>query len=476
MDNCSVSNLLNRLIRIKGVVDLAVGMIDSIKGLLLRGQATAIEPKPRLMTIEQSVRSAEIEEKWRQLGMIRDMYNVIFRSEQGSKRFMILYYMTKWPIIQASQVNSDSSADIRHTTYSLAEHMTWLKEEEIYQCITALCKSHWLKHDNHGHLEFTSLGAYHFNHILVAEAENFQMDFELGQALSNFENRNSLGTSERSTIASFSLAIERLYSLHLKLNRVLENIEPSAINNAASNAETYLEQMRQFRSRIIDVGILESNDPMVRFSYLLLGKVANQIQDIRKIKDRLDASFRGRTIIHYDETELDYVLSKMLDKSNIEKAIVELSQWVDGAGANELPLILDTGSLIPALETIHHMTQAMNREEESYQENGTPTRREQQVSFKTEMDYYLENLLSIMEPGSTITTSKIIPHEQKGQTLLNLSIIKWLSGNSADLRRKYGGPLLKYIPLGIRTKVPEFKIELMDDAEIKLLKERLFDE
>ena len=54
----------------------------------------------------------------------------------------------------------------------------------------------------------------------------------------------------------------------------------------------------------------------------------------------------------------------MLGKSNIEKAIDELSQWVDGAGTNELPIILDTGSLIPSLEIIHHMTQAMNQEEE----------------------------------------------------------------------------------------------------------------
>ena len=92
--------------------------------------------------------------------------------------------------------------------------------------------------------------------------------------------------------------------------------------------------------------------------------IANQIQDIRKIKDRLDASLRGRTVIHYDAAELDYVLSTMLGKSNIEKAIDELSQWVDGAGTNELPIILDTGSLIPSLEIIHHMTQAMNQEEE----------------------------------------------------------------------------------------------------------------
>jgi len=458
------------------VVHLAVGMIDSIKGFLLRGQATAIEQKPRFMTMEHSVRRTEIEDKWRQLGTIRNMYNVIFRSEQGPKRFMVLYYISRWPNIQASQINSDSPTDIRHIPRSLVEQMTWLKEEEISQCITALCKSRWLKHDNHGHLDFTSLGAYHFHHLLVAEAEDFQMDFELSQALSNFENRNSLGTSNQSTITSFSLAVERLYSLHLNLNRVLENIELSAINYASSNSETYLEQMRQFRSRIIDVGILESDDPMVRFSYLLLGKVANQIQDIRKIKDRLDASLRGRTVIHYDAAELDYVLSTMLGKSNIEKAIDELSQWVDGAGTNELPIILDTGSLIPALEIIHHMTQAMNQEEESDQENETPTIREQQVSSKTEMDHYLESLQAQLGPGTTLTTSKIIPHEQKGQTLLNLSRIKWFSGNSVDIRRKYGGPLLKYSPLGIRTNVPEFGIEFMDDAEIKLLKERPSDE
>lgn len=458
------------------MVHLNVGMIDSIKELLLRGQTTVIEHKPRFMTIEQSMRRTEIEDKWRQLGTIRNMYNVIFRSEQGPKRFMVLYYISRWQNIQASQINSDIPADIRHTTRSLVEQMTWLKEEEVSQCITALCKSRWLKHDDHGNLYFTSLGAHHFQHILVAEAENFQMDFELNQALINFENRNSLGTSDRSTITSFSLAIERLHSLHLKLNRVLENIEPSAVNNASSNAEPHLEQMRQFRSRIIDVGILESDDPMVRFSYLLLGKVANQIQDIRKIKDRLDASLRGRTVIHYDASELDYVLSTMLGKSSIEKAIDELSRWVDGAGTNELPLILDIGSLIPALETIHHITQAMNQEGELNQENETPTRREQQVSLKTEMDHYLENLLSQIEPGTTLATSKIIPHEQKGQTLLNLSRIKWFSGNSVNLRRKYGGPLLRYTSLGVRTKVPEFKIEFMDDAEIKLLKERTSDE
>lgn len=451
-------------------------MIESIKGLLLRGQTTVTEQKPRFITAEQTVRRTEIEDKWSQLGRIREMYNVIFRTDQGQKRFMLLYYIAKWPIVQATQINSDSPMDIRHTLTSLVEQMTWLKEEEIYNCISILCKSGWLKYDNHSHLDFTSLGAYHFQQLLVAEAEDFQLDFELSQALHNFENRNALGTSDRSAVTSFSLAIERLYSLHLKLNRILENIEPSAINNASSNAESHLEQMRQFRNKIVDVGILESDDPMVRFSYLLLGKVANQIQDIRKIKDRLDASFRGRTVVHYDAAELDFVLSRMLGQSDIEKAIVELCGWVDGAGANELPLIFNTGSLIPALEIIHHMTQAMNQEGEGDIKNKTPTRREQQVSSKTEMDTYLENLLSIMKPDNVLNTSEIIPHEQSGQTLLNLSRIKWLSGNSMDLKRKYGGPLLKYASLGIRTSVPEFKIEYMDDAEIKLLKEESFDE
>ena len=455
---------------------MAVGMINSIRGLLLRGQATVIEQKSRFITIEQSVRRTEMEDKWRQLYTIRDMYNAIFRSEQGSKRFMILYYISRWPNIHASQINSDSPTDIRHTFRSLTEHITWLNDEEISQCLTSLCKSRWLKYDNNGHIDFTSLGAHHFQHILVAEAENFQLDFELNQALNSFENRNFLGTSDRSTIASFSLAVERLYSLQIKLNRILENIEPSAINNASSNSENYLEQMRQFRSRIIDVGILESDDPMVRFSYLLLGNVANQIQDIRKLKDRIDANFRGRTVIQYDTAELDYILSSMLAKSNIEEAVNELGSWIDGAGANELPIILDVGSLIPALESIHQMTQTMNQVAEINELNKTPTRREQKVSFQTEIDRFLERLQTQMEPGTAKASSKIIPEKLHGQTLLNLTRIKWLSGNSIDLRRKYGGPLLKYNLLGFKTSVPEFKIEYMDDAEIMLLKERLSDD
>lgn len=447
-------------------------MIDSIKELLLRGHTDNIEQKQRLVTIENSIRRNEIQEKWVQLEVIRNMYNAIFRNEQGSKRFMVLYYISRWRNIQASQINNDSQEDIRHTLGTLIEQMTWLKEVEISQCVNALCKCKWLKCDDHGHISFTSLGAYHFQHLLVAEAQDFQMDFEISQALNNFENRNFLGTSDRSTITSFSLCMERLYSLHLRLKSILENVEQSAINNASSNAESHLELMRQFRHKIIDVGILESDDPMVRFSYLLLGNVANQIQDIRKVKDRLDATLRGSIIIHYDSAELDYVISTMIDKSDVEKVTDELSLWVDGACANELPYIFDTGSLIPALESIHHMTQIMNEGEKSEQKNEVPTIRMQKISVKTEIEYYLENLISQIEPDATLTTSKIIPHDQKGQTMLNLARIKWFSQNSTDLKRKFGGPLIEYRPLGIKTVVPEFKIEYMDDAEIKLLKER----
>lgn len=460
----------------KGVTPLTI-VIDSIKMLLTRGQQTTVQKKPRFTTLDDSMRKNEVEAKWQQLATIRKMYNGLLsdRNGKGENRFTILYYISRWSNIKSFQISQNAPLTINHTLGSLIDEITWLDEQEIYQCVKDLCRLHWLEHKD-GHLRLTSLGIIHFEQLLVTEAEDFSNDFLLTQMLNDFEKRNLLGTTNQSTITSFGIALKILDDTRIRLSRILNNFEPSAINAASANVEAYLDQMRRFRSRIIDVGILEEDDPMVRFCYHLLGEVGNLIQDIRKIKDRQDAVLRGQQVIQYEPAELDRVIAIMLNKPSIEKTIDELCKWVNDPTVNDLPLILDTGSLIPALEAVHELTMAMNKNEEEEQENSQPTTREQQVSFKTAMDYFLENLQEQLLTGSTLTASEIIPHELKGQTLLNLSRIKWLSGNSIDIQRKYGGPLLKYTPLGIKTAVPKFQIEYMDDAKIALEKESSTDE
>lgn len=446
-----------------------VNVIDSLKVLLIGGQPVTVSAKKRFTTAEQAMRKNEAENKWHRLANVRKMFNCLLsdRSEKGRARFTILYYLSRWSYAGGTRINGDRQKSTLHTINSLIDEITWLEEKDIYRCVKELVKFNWLQHQD-GYLRLTPLGYLHFQHILVTEAEDFTDDFLLSQVIENVEKRCFLGTTNQSTIASFASALQILEGCRNKLNRVLNSLEPGGVSEASSKAEIYLDHMRRFRNRIIDLGILGEDDPLVRDCYNLLGEVANLIQDVRRLKDKLDAGLRGQLVIHYEPEELDRTIAGMLGQSSLEKAAEELGNWLDGAGTSDLPFILDTASLIPALECVHCQTMAMQQKDSLEKEHDEPTRRLQPLSTKTAMDFFLEDLLARLQADIVLTTSKIIPHEQKGQTLLNLSRIKWLAGYSADLRRKYGGQVFTYTPLRHKTGLPEFNIEFMDDAEVTI--------